>query len=60
VNDSYTAKRDFTDQLTAATLIVACPHCGGQEYLVPAEQQKRILRDLLPERLHALERMPKR
>lgn len=45
VDDSL-SKADLKDQLAAATLIGRCPHCGGQEYAIPAEQGERILRQL--------------
>ena len=45
VEDSF-AKVELKRQLAAGRLTAVCPHCGGQEYVVPAEQLKRILKEL--------------
>ena len=45
VDDSL-PKAELKDQLVAGRLTARCPHCGGQEYAIPAEQLERILKQL--------------
>jgi Zn finger protein HypA/HybF involved in hydrogenase expression len=45
VDDSF-SKAELKGRLEAGRLTAVCPHCGGQEYVVPAEQLKRILKEL--------------
>ena len=45
VDDSM-PKTELKDQLVAGRLTARCPHCGGQEYAIPAEQRERILKQL--------------
>ena len=45
VDDSL-PKAELKDQLAAGRLTARCPHCGGQEYAIPAEQRERILKQL--------------
>jgi hypothetical protein len=49
--DSSFSKAELSDWSSAGKQMSAiCPHCGGREYLVEAEQQKRILKELSAER----------
>jgi hypothetical protein len=45
VDDSF-SKAELKRQLVAGRLTARCPHCGGQEYAVPADQLKRMLKEL--------------
>ncbi len=45
VDDSL-PKAKLKDQLVAGRLTARCPHCGGQESAIPAEQLERILKQL--------------
>jgi hypothetical protein len=45
VDDSL-SKDDLKNQLASGRLTAQCPHCGGQEYAIPAEQRERILKAL--------------
>ena len=45
VDDSF-SKAELKGQTGGGRLTARCPHCGGQEYVVPAEQLKRILKEL--------------
>ena len=45
VDDSL-SKAELKDQLVAGRLTARCPHCGGREYAIPAEQRERLLKQL--------------
>ena len=45
IDDSF-PKAELKDRLLAGKLTASCPHCGGREYPVPAEQCNRILKEL--------------
>jgi len=45
VDDSF-SKDALKDQLASGRLTACCPHCGGREYVIPAEQRERILKGL--------------
>jgi hypothetical protein len=45
VDDSF-SKDELKGRLAAGRLTAVCPHCGGREYPIPAEQQERILKAL--------------
>jgi hypothetical protein len=45
VDDSF-SKAELKDQLATGRLTSRCPHCGGKDYPVPAEQRARLLKEL--------------
>ena len=45
VDDSL-SRPELKNQLASGRLTARCPHCGGQEYAIPAEQRERILKAL--------------
>jgi hypothetical protein len=45
VDDSF-SKDELKNHLAAGKLTSLCPHCGGREYAIPAEQRERILKAL--------------
>ena len=49
VDDSF-SKVELKDQLAAGRLTARCPHCGGKDYQLPAEQRERILKGLSTQR----------
>jgi hypothetical protein len=49
VDDSL-SKAELKNQLPGGRLTARCPHCGGQEYAIPAEQRERILKALSTQR----------
>jgi Zn finger protein HypA/HybF involved in hydrogenase expression len=44
--DDALLKPELKNQLLAGRLMARCPHCGGQEYEISAEQRERILTQL--------------
>ncbi len=52
VDDSF-SKAELKERLATGRLTAVCPHCGGEEYTIPAEQQERILKQLSPQRQKA-------
>ena len=48
VDDSL-SKAELKNQLAGGRLTAQCPHCGGQEYAIPAEQRERILKAFSPQ-----------
>ena len=45
VDDSF-SKDELKSSAAAGKLTLLCPHCGGREYAIPAEQRERILKAL--------------
>jgi len=59
VDDSF-SKVELKGSLVAGRLTAVCPHCGGREYVVPAEQRERILKELSTQGQKHSEGLPKR